>query len=113
MPVKVNPLTASGAVPLLVIVTACGALTVPCGTGEPTDPNVSVLDPANHPIAGALVQLSSGSALAAQATTDAKGHARFSDLKAGYYNVAAGKTGYIAVEKRDIDLVQEVAGCDD
>jgi len=68
---------------------------------------VTVLDPANKPIAGALVQLMKGSTLAGQAETDLKGHVKFIDLKAGYYDLAAGKQGYIAVEKRDIDLVEE------
>src|ERR1044072_1175474 len=58
---------------------------------------VSVLDPANQPIAGVLVQLTAGSLMAGQAETDAKGHVRFADIKAGYYNLAAGKQGYIAV----------------
>ena len=66
-----------------------------------------MLDPANKPIAGALVQLTLGSTMAGQAETGPNGHAKFSDLKAGYYNLAAGKQGYIAVEKRDIDLVED------
>lgn len=71
--------------------------------------DIAVLDPGNQPIAGALVQLIAGNAIVAQARTDPKGHAKFADLKAGYYQIAAGKQGYIAVEKRDIDLVEEVS----
>ena len=69
--------------------------------------DVTVLDPSNKPIAGALVQLTVGTSMAGQAETDPHGHVKFSDLKAGYYNLAAGKQGYIAVEKRDIDLVED------
>jgi hypothetical protein len=77
--------------------------------GSPAGVNidVSVLDPANQPIAGALVQLMSGGTMAGQAQTDQNGHVKFSDLKAGYFDLAAGKQGYVAVEKRGIDLVQE------
>jgi Carboxypeptidase regulatory-like domain len=71
--------------------------------------DIAVLDPGNQPIAGALVQLTAGNAIVAQAVTDAKGHVKFADLKAGYYQIAAGKQGFIAVQKRDIDLVEEVA----
>src|SRR5437588_465048 len=35
-----KPETLSGAEPLLVTVTACGALSVPLGTGDAADPNV-------------------------------------------------------------------------
>lgn len=68
--------------------------------------DVTVLDPANQPIAGALVQIIAGSLMAGQAETDPKGHVKFLDLKSGYYNLAAGKQGYIAVERHDIDLVE-------
>ena len=71
--------------------------------------DVTVLDPADRPVAGALVRLTTGKAMAGQADTDAHGHASFTDLKPGYYNLEAGKQGYIAVEKRDIDLVEEFA----
>jgi hypothetical protein len=69
--------------------------------------DVTVLDPANQPIGGVLVQLMTGTTMAGQAETDPKGHVKFSDLKAGYFDLAAGKQGYIAVEKRGIDLVEE------
>jgi len=82
---------------------AVGVLVLFCGSaafGRPPaglNIDVTVLDPANKPIAGALVQLTLGSTMAGQAETGPNGHAKFSDLKAGYYNLAAGKQGYIAV----------------
>src|SRR5207302_10561034 len=58
-------------------------------------------------MAGALVQRRAGSAMVSQAETDAAGHVKFTDLKPGYYEIAAGKQGYVAVEKRDIDVAEE------
>ena len=69
--------------------------------------DVAVLEPRNQAVAGALVQLKAGNELLMQAETDAAGHANFADLKAGFYEIAAGKQGYVAVEKRDIDLTGE------
>src|SRR5438552_3587748 len=68
---------------------------------------VAVLDARNQALSGVLVQLKAGHAMVAQSETDALGHVHFTDLKPGYYEIAAGKQGYVAVEKRDIDLGEE------
>ena len=100
-----DPVRASAAVALAIIL--FGRLAALGGPLAGVNIDVTVLDPANQPIAGALVQLMTGGAMAGQAQTDPKGHVKFSDLKAGYFDLAAGKQGYIAVEKRGIDLVEE------
>ena len=58
--------------------------------------DVAVLDARNQALSGVLIQLKAGHAMVAQAETDALGHVHFTDLKPGYYEIAAGKQGYVA-----------------
>src|SRR6267143_1656084 len=65
--------------------------------------SVSVLDRANHAAPGVRVELISGQDVVSFADTDPQGHAEFTRLKPGHYQITATKTGLEPI-RRDLDL---------
>src|ERR1035438_6544507 len=67
----------------------------------PADPVVegTVVDQANVPIPGVLLQLKLGETPIGSAETDAGGHAAFPGLKPGSYNLTATKDGFAPARK--------------
>jgi hypothetical protein len=71
--------------------------------------SVSVVDSSGHPVAGVEVQLRLGRTLAAHSQTDAQGHATFSALQAGRYEVSAAKANFETARKADLELAANAA----
>ena len=68
--------------------------------------SVSIVDQANHPVAGARVQLKSGENPAIPADTDQAGHCEFKGLPPGRYQITANKEGFEPLVKGDLDFSQ-------
>src|SRR5712691_50826 len=67
--------------------------------------SVSVLDRENHAVPGVRVELTAAQNVVAFADTDPQGHAEFTRLKPGHYQITATKTGLEPI-RRDLDLSQ-------
>jgi len=67
--------------------------------------SVSVLDRENHAVPGVRVELTAAQDVVAFADTDPQGHAEFTRLKPGHYQITATKTGLEPI-RRDLDLSQ-------
>src|ERR1039458_2329075 len=70
---------------------------------------VSVVDSSGHPIAGVELQLRLGHTLVSHAQTDSQGHASFSALQPGRYEISAVKANFETARKPDLDLAPDVA----
>ena len=99
MKVRFDPLRIAGVVFLLL-----GQAAMLLGQSQTIE--VLVLDRDNQPVPGARVELKNGPSIISQAETDPKGHARFPQLPAAHYGIAASKAGFEPLEKGDIDLSQ-------
>src|SRR5258708_3794896 len=64
---------------------------------------VSVLDRENHAVPGVRVELTAVQDVVSFADTDPQGHAEFTRLKPGHYQITATKTGLEPI-RRDLDL---------
>ena len=93
MPARSQPLV-RGAALLLWSAAAFAGVTV----------EISVTDLANHPVAGARLELKAGGAVVSAAETDAAGHASFPGVKPGHYELAAEKQGFEAAQQADVDV---------
>ena len=102
MKVRFDPLRIAGLVCLLLWQAAMLL-------GQAQTIEVLVLDGENRPVPGARVELKSGQDVISRAETDPKGYARFLQLPAGRYGIAASKDGFEPLEKGDIDLSQPVS----
>ncbi len=66
--------------------------------------SVSVADSSGHPVAGVELQLRLGHTLVSHAQTDPQGHATFSTLEAGRYEISAVKANFETARKPDLDV---------
>ena len=65
---------------------------------------VSVVDSSGHPVAGVELQLRLGHALVSHTQTDPQGHATFSALQPGRYEISAAKANFETARKPDLEL---------
>src|SRR6266568_3232477 len=65
--------------------------------------SVSVLDRETHAVPGVRVELTAAQDVVAFTDTDPQGHAEFTRLKPGHYQITATKTGLEPI-RRDLDL---------
>ena len=70
---------------------------------------VSVVDSSGHPVAGVELQLHLGHALVSHTQTDPQGHATFSALQPGRYEISAAKANFETARKPDLDLAPDAA----
>jgi hypothetical protein len=66
--------------------------------------NVSVLDQSKRVISGVLVQLKTGPTVISSAVTDENGHAEFTQLTSGHYELTATKDGFEPIQNHEVDL---------
>jgi hypothetical protein len=71
--------------------------------------SVSVVDSSGHPVAGVELQLRLGHALVSHAQTDPQGHATFSALQPGRYEISAVKANFETARKPDLELAPSAA----
>src|ERR1039458_5717428 len=70
---------------------------------------VSVIDSSGRPVAGVELQLRLGHALVSRTQTDSQGHATFSALLPGSYEISAVKASFETVRKPDLWLARNAA----
>src|SRR5882762_2101159 len=90
---------------VLAILVCCAAITVSAAPATLTV-EVTVFDQAKQPVPGVEVRFANSRNLISSAITDAKGHAQFTQLEAGHYEIAATKQGFEPIEKSEIELPQ-------
>jgi hypothetical protein len=66
--------------------------------------DVAIVDQSGQPVPDVQVQLRTGQEAIPPAGTDASGHARFTALRSGLYEVTAAKEGFEPARKGDLDL---------
>jgi len=66
--------------------------------------DILVFDPSNQPVVGARVQLKKGQQVVSTSLTDQTGHAVFSPLEPGRYELSVSRDGFETVAKNDLDL---------
>jgi hypothetical protein len=90
--------SAWGTIPLWI----AAALAVAAAAGTAVD--ISVLDSANHPVAGVKVAVKLGGQPVASAETGPDGHAQFADLPSAKYEISATKDGFEPLQKGDLEI---------
>src|SRR5580700_6089495 len=67
---------------------------------------ITVFDQTKQPLPGVEVRFANARDVVSSAITDEKGHAQFTQLKPGHYEIAATKQGFEPIQKSEIDLPQ-------